>query len=318
MKLISNYLSATLLIGILSVRIAYCQPDLQSGKLIPVYPGSVLKTDFEPGDSKMCCSFVTNDNFDKVIGFYENELKIRSVDPNGLTTQLPFLKPQVDEMLKQMPAGMKIKFFVLKEVEFQGQKGAELFEVVYTGHGKVEFEVNPSQFIEKDAHFDEEWNRGNEPSAGSEYVDPEILIAAFPSSGPAGFEKGEQNVDATAGNPPFVDISYRKLIKKGTGGEDGTNDKVAFISISISDNYGSEEFAKEMIKAQRDIDKAVKVKGKYDGIESVENNEYGCYGASKRFIVNNRFLVEIQGTYMCELAVINKLIDSMNLDALPK
>lgn len=318
MKLISNYFSVTLLIGILTTGAANCQADLQSGKLIPVYPGAVLKTEFDPSDSKMCCSFITSDSFEKVVGFYESALKIKPLDPNGLATQLPFLKMQVDAMLKQMPSEMKLKYFVLKVIEFQGQKGAELFEVVYTGRGTVEFEIIPSQFIEKDAHFEAEWNGGAEQSGETEYVDPEILIAAFPSNGPEGYEKGEQNIDATSGNPPFVDVSYRKLIKKGKGGEDGSDNRYASVSISISDNYGATEYAREMITVQRDIDKAVKVKGKYDGVESVEKNDYGCVGASKRFIVNNRFLVELQGMDMCDLTILNQLIDSMNLDALPK
>jgi hypothetical protein len=318
MKLPFKFLLVLLFFGVISVNVSSGQPNLQSGKLIPVYPGSTLKTEFEPGDSKMCCSFETKDSFDKVIGFYESALKIKPLDPPGLSAQLPFLEPQVDEMLKQMPQGMKIKFFVLHVVDFQGQKGAELFEVVSTLQGIVEFEVNPSQFTGNDSHFESEWIGEKGQSEGIKYADPEILIAALPSGGPSGYEKGEQNVDATPGNPPFVDVTYRKLIKKGKGGESGSDDKFIAITISISDNYGAPEFAEEMIKAQRDIEKAVKVKGKYNGVESVEKNEYGCVGASKRFIVNNRFLVDIQGLEMCDLAVINQLIDMMNLNALPE
>jgi|GEM_PF-3939332 len=63
-------------------------------------------------------------------------------------------------------------------------------------------------------------------------------------------------------------------------------------------------------------ERAVKVKGRYDGIESVERNERGCGQSLKSFLVASRYVVAVSSN-ICDLAVLNKVIDSMNLDMLP-
>jgi len=323
MKSISRFLLLLLFSGVLSMQIARCQSELQSGKIIPVYPGAVLKTDIGPDDSKICCSFIAKENFDKVVSFYENSLKIKPLDANGLSAQLPFLKQQTDMLLQQMPPEMKIRFFVLKVVEFQGQKGAEIFEVT-SGSTGVEFSLTESQMPAEDKHFVSEWDNstGRTGISGSlnnisepETQSTKILLTALPSSGPEGFKKGETEITSV---PPQVNIMYSKLKTKGKGGEDGGSDRYYEIRISISDQKGSLEYAEEMVKGGSNSEKEVKVKGKYDGKEMVNSNDFGCQQSGKIFLVNKRFLVEITADLICDMNVINQLIDKMNLDGLPK
>ncbi len=312
MKLIPESLLVLIIFGVLSLKVALSQTELQSGKLIPVYPGAELKTEFESGDSKMCCTFVTKDDFNKVVAFYESALKIKSLDPNGLATQLPFLKMQVDEMLKEIPAGMKISFFVLHVVEFQGRKGAELFEVATSSRG-VEFDISPSQFTEKESHFEAEWNElDNERDGVSQGSDPSVaqaLIPALPSSGPEGFEKGDVIIDEMTYSTVTVDFSKPD--------KDAGQDNFYNISVSINDYSESAEGIEDMIKPQYDNEKAIKVRARYPGKESFVKNGSDCLGYDRIFSVKNRYLVVISASNVCDMTIINHLVDKMNLDALP-
>lgn len=295
-----------ILSGILNSHQAKCQPDLQSGKIIPVYPGSSLKQNLEPGESKMCCTFKTNAPFDKVVSYYENSLKMKSVDPNGLAEQIPALKQQVNIMLGQMPAGMKIRFFILKKVEFQGQQGAETFEVVYTGQEGTEFSIMDSQLSQEDQHFAEEWN-GDEIT-GSDQVKPVSagnaaqLVAALPTASLAGYEKSELNINADGYSPASAGIDYSKTDVN--------------ISVTITDYTGFMEGIGDVYKAQYDNEKSVTVKNKYPGKETLTKVGNNCGGADKIFLVKNRYLVVISTMNMCDFAVINQLIDRMNLEKL--
>jgi hypothetical protein len=313
MKSVLRYLSVSLLSTVLFVNSVKSQNELQSGIKIPVFPGSALNAEIEDDDSKICCSFVATDNFDKVVSFYENSLKIKSLDIAGLEISLPFMKQQTDMLKQQMPQGMKIKFFVLKVIEFQGQKGAEIFEVVNNGSGRVQYSLSESQLTAADLHFASEWKSiaMNEPVP----IDAKSLVSALPATGPAGFEKKETEV---SDGPPSVSVYFSKLIKKGTGGEEGASDQFQGITVSITDNKTNIEFADEMIKVERTIEKAVKVLGKYDGKESIEKNDFGCVESYKAFIVNRRYLVEIRASSICDISIINQVIDKMNLDTLPK
>lgn len=308
MKMLLEFLMATMLIGILNVQFVLCQPDLQSGKLIPVYPGAVLDTEFEPGDSKMCCSFISTDSFDKVVSFYENELKIKALDPNGLANQIPSLKPQVEEMLKQMPAGMKIRFFVLKVVEFQGQKGAETFEVVYTGNGKVEFDIIPSQFKEEDSHFEFEWT--GEEATDEMQGDParaKALLPALPSAAPSGFTKEEPYIDEMTYSAATV-----QFVKAYQG-----MDNYYSIIVSINDYSDNPEGVEYNINPQYDDEKAIKVKGKYPGKEKYLKNGSECMAYDRIFAVKDRYVVVISCDKVCDSAIIDQVVDKMKLELLP-
>lgn len=310
MKTKSEFL-VVILMMIFSVQIVRSQPSLPPGKLIPVYPGAELKTAIDPGDSKLCCNFLSKDNFDKVVAFYENSLKIKPLDANGLAVQYPFLKPQTDLMLKEMPYDLKIRFYVLQVIDFQGQKGAEIFEVNTSQKG-VEFSIMESQLEEKDMHYASEWIGGKETITLTG-DNSNLLASALPSWVPDGYEKGDLYSD-----PIQTSISYSKLKKKSPGSEGDDSDAFYEIYISISDQKGNSEFTDSMINPEAEYEKAVRVKGKYAGKESIEKNEYGCLQSSKVFLVNERFLVEVTASLLCDLSLIDQVIDKMNLDILPK
>jgi hypothetical protein len=286
------------------------QSELESGKKIPVYPGAKLITEVEEGDSKNCCNFASSDGFDKVIAFYENSLKIKPLDVNGLATQLPFLKQQTEMMLKEMPPTMKIRFFVLKVVDFQGQKGAELFEV-YTSPRGVEFSIMDSQLTTGDSHFSADYE--NAVSGKPAPVDLKIMKKALPVAGPSGYQ--EEKIDEVDPEKNSVFTAYSKLLKKGTGGEDGTTDLYSGITISISEEVP--EFLETMVEANGPYEKSLKVKGKYRGIQRIEDNGNGYKDAMYNFIVKDKYLVEIHGNNLSDPAILNQLIDKMNVEALP-
>ncbi|HLN22267.1 MAG TPA: hypothetical protein VK213_14325 [Bacteroidales bacterium] len=278
----------------------------QSERNIPVYPGATLKTGLEQGDSEMCCSFKTSDSFDKVVSFYENALKLKSVDPNGLASQFPDLKDQVKMMLDQMPAGARIKFFILNTVEFMGKKGAETFEVVYTPAGVTEFSIMDSQFSEEDLKYADEWNMATsdeEEGPAAPALDPGILAEALPGVTLPGYERSELNINADGFGPASVGIDMSKP---------GVN-----INITIYDNAGFMEGVKETITPSSDNQKAVTVKGRYPGKETLTAFGNECGGADKIFLVKDRYLVIISTMNMCDFNVINKVVDMMNVDRLP-
>ena len=292
----------------LSVQNTRSQADLQSGSIIPVYPGAMLKTDFEPGDSKMCCTFKTNDSFEKVVSFYEKSLKLKSLDPDGLAAQVPSLKTQVDLLKKELKPGMKIRFFVLKVVEFQGKKGAETFEVVDPGSGEIEFSIMDSQMADADSHFASEWEGiGEEAEATPKTKSSDVkkLVSALPSSGPAGYEKSELNINDDPYSPSSVGVDFNK-------GMDYS------INVTITDYAGFNEDLTEMIKAQFDNEKSVTVKGLYPGKETLTKFENNCGGADKIFLVKDRYLVVVSTMKVCDFTIINQLIDKMNLEGLQK
>jgi hypothetical protein len=146
-------------------------------------------------------------------------------------------------------------------------------------------------------------------------VEPTVLIAALPVSGPAGFQKGEVIVTQTS--PAQVSLVFNKLIKKGEGGEYGGPDQTQSIVVSINDETGNSEFTLLMIAPERNDEKAIKVKGKYTGKESVYKNDYGCVESNMVFLINERFLVEIKGNKICDIAVLYQIVDKMKTETLP-
>jgi predicted heme/steroid binding protein len=308
MKSITKLLTTVLIIAFQALQLAIGQTELQSGKLIPVYPGATLKTELEEGDSKMCCSFISTDGFDKVVAFYEKELKIKALDPNGLANQIPSLKPQVDEMLKQMPVGMKIRIFVLKELEFQGKKGAETFEVVYTGNGQVEFDIDPSQLMEKDSHFESEWM--GEESSEEMPGDParaKAMLPALPSTAPSGFTKEE----------PYIDEMTYSAVTVQFGKAYQGMDSYYSIIVSINDFSDNPENIEFNINPQSDDEKAIKVKGKYPGKEKFLKNGSECLAYDRIFAVKDRYVVIISCDKVCDMAIIDQVVDKMKLELLP-
>jgi hypothetical protein len=304
----SRLLLLSILLVCVFVQNAGCQTDLQSDRIIPVYPGAVLKTEQNRGDSKMCCTFTTNDSFEKVVTFYEKSLNLKSVDPDGLAAQIPSLRTQVDLMKKELQPGMKIKFFILKVVEFQGQKGAETFEVVDPGSGEIEFSIMDSQLSETDSHFASEWEgmgeaAGDTPRAKSS--DVKKLVSALPDTGPTGFVKSEINISDDPYSPSYVGVDFSKGMEYN-------------INVTITDYAGFNEDIKAMIEPLSDNEKSVVVKGKFPGKETLTKLGDFCGGADKIFMVKERYLVVISAMKLCDFAILNQMIDRMNLDSLQK
>ena len=283
-----------------------------SAKELPVYPGAKLVIEHEPGGEASCCDFLTRDPFDKVLSFYERALKTRPLDPKSLAAKYPEMKAQVAAMTKQMPPQMKIRFFALDE------KAHNLFEVLSTPQG-VKFTIPEQQLAAADSRFSAEYKEklaGSSGTAAPKPLSTSQLAAALPSTPPAGFtQQGEVNEDSGSAQPT-VSVAYSKPVRMGKDRDEGGGERTVGIEITISDTAGNQEFAREMIKAERKEEKAVKIMGKYDGMESVEKNDYGCVASRKAFLVNNRYLVEVTGPGMCDLAVLNKTIDSMHLGKL--
>ncbi len=146
-------------------------------------------------------------------------------------------------------------------------------------------------------------------------VDPSVLIGVLPAAGPTGFNKGEVKVNQTS--PAQVSLIFSRLLKNGNGGEAGTADQTESIVVSINDETGNSEFTLLMIAPERNEEKAIKVKGKYTGKESVYKNDYGCVESNMIFLINERFLVEIKGNKICDTSVLYEIADKMKTETLP-
>ncbi len=128
----------------------------QSPKPVPVYPGATLVTEKEEGVEPVCCDFTTTDPLEKVVSFYERQLKTKAMDAKRLTAEYPVLKSQLEAIVQQMPAGTKLRAFVLDVVTVQGQKAPVLFELLGTAQG-VFFSVGEEALTGNDAQFAKQW-----------------------------------------------------------------------------------------------------------------------------------------------------------------
>lgn len=128
------------------------------------------------------------------------------------------------------------------------------------------------------------------------------LIAALPSAGPAGYEKSELNINSDGYGPASAGIDFSKADVN--------------INVTITDYKGFMEGIGESYKAQSGNEKAITVKGKYPGKETLTKMGDFCGGADKIFLVKNRYLVVISTMHMCDFAVIDQLIDKMNIEKL--
>ena len=307
----------TVWISLVMVFCCIWHAGMAGAKEIPVFPGARLVIEKAVNEEQMCCDFVTQDPFEKVLSFYEGALRIKPLDGKSLSTKYPDMKTQFDQMQKQMPPGMKIRFFALGEMKDGARTAVELFEVLGTPQG-VKFSIMGQQLSSKDDHYVREWREEMGRANGVvtiKPVDASVLRGAFPALPPQGFENAE--VDGNSGGDMVsVQASYRKLVKKGRGGEDGSSDQYVDVTLLITDTAGNSEYAREMLKAERREEKAIRVRGAFDGKESIETNAYGCVQSEKSFLVNNRFLVEIKGNGVCELALLNQIIEGMRLERL--
>jgi len=230
---------------------------------IPVYPGAKLEMPAEAAED--CCNFITASGLRKVLSFYEAALKTPALDVNAVGAKYPELKPQLKQMTAQMPATMKINFFVLRELNYNGKKAPELFEVV-SGPQGVRFTVVEHQFTAEDAHFAGEWRDGMiEAGSGQAPLkpcDPALLVVALPATAADGFSAGEVYSEGGGeGRQSTASIHFAKLVRKGSGGEAGTDDKYVGLQVSISDYLGDRENAESFIKPERKEERALTVLG---------------------------------------------------------
>lgn len=183
----------------------------------------------------------------------------------------------------------------------------------------MHFTISETQFIASDTHF-----AGDYKDAVSGIVRPKALTdeqfaAVLPTIIPAGYTKVEiDNSENNAGQSPGARVSYRKLYKKGHGGgEERVEDKYVNIYVGISDESSNMEFTLSDLKEIGQGEKAVKIKGIYEGKERMEKTSSGCGSSGIVFLVNNRFAISLSND-LCDLAVLYQLIDSMNFKNLPK
>ena len=294
-------------------------PGMSGSHNLPVYPGASLLTEKKAGEEPSCCDFATNDAFEKVISFYETALKTKALDASSLAAKYSDMKTEIDMMTGQIPPQLKIRFFVLQEVIFQGKKGAELFELTSAPSG-VHFTITETQFITSDTHFFGEWKDAMAGIVRPKALTYEQFAAALPAITPQGYTKGEIGfLKGDDGQQPGVSVSYSKLFKKGHGiGEEYTKNQYFTISIYITDVSNIMESILSNYKELGQGEKAVKVKGMYEGKEMMEKNSTGCISSGIGFIVNNRFDVGVSAERLCDLALLYQIIDSMNLESLPK
>jgi hypothetical protein len=289
---------------------------------IPVYPGAKLVMEPEPGEEPMCCDFVAAAGFDKVVAFYERALKTKGLEPKAFGARYPQLKRHTDALLKQMPAGMKIRIFPLGEMAVQGQAGVETFEVTGTASG-VRFNLGKAQLLEQDRHFADEWEmafaaKENRSRAGGAHaVSPGLLKACLPTKAPAGFTH-DQTIAETVEGTAFAQASYMKQIR-AAGGR-GPDDAAEFVSIDVqvNDVTGYPEEEKQRLIMPDEGGRKVTVKGKYPGRERSGKSGSECTGSEVVFLVNGRFQVEVRSSNVCDLPLFYKLIDTMNLAGLPR
>lgn len=129
----------------------------EAGREIPVYPGAQLITEQEPGEEPVCCTFTTRDPYAKVLAFYETRLKQKALDTKALAARYPDMRPQLEQMTKQMPPNARAWFFVIEEMAFSGKKFAQLFGVL-SGPAGVNFSVSEEELGASGAKFARAWH----------------------------------------------------------------------------------------------------------------------------------------------------------------
>jgi hypothetical protein len=130
----------------------------QTRKDVPVYPNATLNTTLEPGEEAACCSFSTTDPLDKVAAFYEAALKTKALDMPALGTKYPSMKPMLDQMKKQLPAGTKYIALVISEMGYGGAPGPVLLEILSTG-GRTNFSLSEQDLGLGGAQFAHEFRK---------------------------------------------------------------------------------------------------------------------------------------------------------------
>lgn len=115
-----------------------------SASEIPVYPGARLVVEEEEGEEAVCCSFLTQDPVAKVLAFYEARLGTKPLTLQEYLAKYPAMRPEVERLQRELPPGVQYRAFPLRDVEWMGRRGAELFEVLGSGTG-TRFSITAAQ-----------------------------------------------------------------------------------------------------------------------------------------------------------------------------
>ena len=126
----------------------------QSTTPIPVYPGAKLVAEQE--DASVCCDFTTTDALEKVLAFYESQLKTKPMDSKAFAAAYPAQKQQVQMLEQQLPPNFKYRVFVLQVRTPDGGMSPVLFEVLGTPQG-VQFSIGDDALAGNDAQFARTW-----------------------------------------------------------------------------------------------------------------------------------------------------------------
>ena len=269
-----------------------------------------------------CCSFSSKDSFEKVIAYYQTQLKTKALETKEVAAKYPALKANIQQLEKQLPPTMKFRAFVLTEQTISGQKGAEMFEVL-GGPTEVTFSIANMALVKNDEHFFNSWREqmgqlSTTEVAAKKMVDWKLLKEALPTIAVVGeFNRQEVSGDTVSEGVSVSSqasvIYIKPVVVKDAGGDGQGENKSVSIDVDIEDSIASLDMAKEMAQPSGPTEKAIKIKGKYDGKQSAEKNESGYVTCEKVFLINQRFLVTLRGSNTNDLALLDKIIDSMNL-----
>jgi hypothetical protein len=272
-------------------------PAHAQAREIPVFPGATLEMDPDNSDDDaICCDFFTPRPFGEVISFYEQSFGAKSLDAASLALQYPAMKPNLDALARQMPPSMKIRFFVLEVVQFNGNKLPTLFEVISNPDG-TRFSIEEGRLSKSDARHERERESA---------IDVQALKAVLPKTLPQGFTRyHEETID------DGIHASYTRTVRKASGAVDDQDD-IEDIVIAVTDHSVNDpEYAAAMLNGWKERGKPFMAKGKYEGSREVTGRK--GYFTEIVFPVKNRYLIEVRG----HSSAINKFIDLINPDVLP-
>jgi hypothetical protein len=133
-----------------------------------------------------------------------------------------------------------------------------------------------------------------------------------------GFVRGEVSGETETTIAPPRSTATVIYGKAGRDAEAEAKERSREIAVTINDEGEDEELIAEMLKVSGESERRVKVKGKYDGKEGTWRDESGFTRFDRVFLVAKRFVVEIHSQGVDDMALVNKLMDSMDLEKLAK
>lgn len=133
-----------------------------------------------------------------------------------------------------------------------------------------------------------------------------------------GFQRME--VSGEQGDSPLMPHAYVNF-SKSTGsdkGEDNSDRKEIRLTIEICDALLNPEYAQAMLEPGAQSQYVSKIYDKYPAVIGKEINDFGYESCMIIFLVDNRFLISINGEGTSDLNLVNKLIEKIELEELRK